>query len=67
MSKAYVANGEHIALICGYDKNPAKALKKVAKLVEKITNDDPNVMLSGMNVYFDDEHNYNINAYLSWA
>lgn len=67
MSKAFVASGEHIALICGYDKNPAKALKKVTKLVKKIADNDPNVMLSGMNVYYDDEGNYNINAYLSWA
>ena len=60
--KAYVATGEHAQLICAYDKNPAKALKAIAKKVEKMMAEDEWIMLSGVNIGYDDEGFYNISA-----
>jgi hypothetical protein len=60
--KAYVATGEHARLICAYDKNPAKALKSIAKKVEKMMAEDEWIMLSGVNIGYDDEGFYNISA-----
>lgn len=63
--KAYVATGEYAQLVCAYDKNPAAALKKIAKRVEKMTLDDEWLMLSGVNIYYDDEGFYNVTATVS--
>lgn len=60
--KAYVATGEYAQLVCAYDKNPAKALKAVARKVEKMLINDEWLMLSGVNVGYDDEGFYNISA-----
>ena len=65
MSKAYVATGEYAQMVCAYDKNPAKALKAVAKKVEKMAGNDEWLMLSGINVGYDDEGFYNITATVS--
>ena len=63
--KAYVATGEYAQLICAYDKNPAKALKAIAKKVDSMIHEDEWVMLSGVNVGYDDEGFYNITATVS--
>lgn len=60
--KAYVATGEYAQLVCAYDKNPAKALKAISKKVEKMLINDEWLMLSGINVGYDDEGFYNISA-----
>lgn len=60
--KAYVATGEYAQLVCAYDKNPAKALKAIARKVEKMTHGDEWAMLSGVNVGYDDEGFYNVSA-----
>ena len=60
--KAYVATGEYAQLVCAYDKNPAKALKAVARKVEKMLINDEWLMLSGVNVGYDDEGFYNVSA-----
>lgn len=65
MSKAYVATGEYAQLICAYDKNPAKALRAISKKVEKMMLRDEWIMLSGVNVGYDDEGFYNITATVS--
>lgn len=63
--KAYVATGEYAQLVCAYDKNPAKALKAIARKVEKMTHLDEWAMLSGINIGYDDEGFYNITATIS--
>lgn len=60
--KAYVATGEYAQLVCAYDKNPAKALKAVARKVEKMLINDEWLMLSGVNIGYDDEGFYNVSA-----
>lgn len=63
--KAYVATGEYAQLVCAYDKNPAKVLKAIARKVEKMLVNDEWLMLSGVNVSYDDEGFYNITATVS--
>jgi hypothetical protein len=63
--KAYVATGEYAQLVCAYDKNPAKALKAVAKKIDNLQRDDEWLMLSGINVNYDDEGYYGITATVS--
>lgn len=65
MSKAYLATGEYAELICAYDKNPAKALKKAAKLIDRIVSCNENTMLSSVNVGYDDDGFYSITATIS--
>lgn len=63
--KAYIATGEYAQLVCAWDKNPARALKAIAKKVEKMTREDEWAMLTGINVYYDDQGLYNITATVS--
>ena len=65
MSNAYLAYAERAQLVCAYDKNPAKALKKAAKLIDDMCETNENVMLTGVNVQFDDDGYYNITATVS--
>jgi hypothetical protein len=65
MNKAYVATGEHAQMICANHKNPSKALNKIGKLIEKLCFDDQNMMLSAINVGYDDDGYYNITAIVS--
>ena len=65
MSKAYLATGEYSQLICAYDKDPAKALKKVAKFLTKVRKYEEDTMLTGVNIGYDDEGFYNITATIS--
>lgn len=60
--KAYVATGEYAQVICAYDKSPAKALKAVAKKIDKMEREDEWLMLSSVNVNYDDEGYYGITA-----
>ena len=60
--KAYVATGEYAQVICAYDKSPAKALKAVAKKIDKMEREDEWLMLSSINVNYDDEGYYGITA-----
>jgi hypothetical protein len=65
MSKAYLATGEYSQLICAYDKDPAKALKKTAKLLSAVMKYEEDTMLTGVNVAYDDEGFYSITATIS--
>ena len=65
--KAYVATGEHAELICGFDKNPAKALKIVAKKIGEMKKDNEWLMLTGVNINYDDEGIYYVTATVSTA
>lgn len=62
---AYVASGEETTMICSYDKRPGKALKKAAKLIDKICSKDEYANLVALNVYSDDENVYNVTAIIS--
>lgn len=63
--KAYVATGEYAQLICAYDQSPVKALKKIAKLIDKMLDNNETLMLSSVNVHFDDDGYYNVTATVS--
>lgn len=65
--KAYVATGEYAQLVCGFDKNPAKALKKVAKKIDELGKDNEFFMLTGVNINYDDEGIYYVTATVSTA
>jgi hypothetical protein len=65
--KAYVATGEYAQLVCAFDKNPAKALKKAAKKIDELQNDNEYLMLTGVNINYDDEGFYYVTATVSTA
>lgn len=65
--KAYVATGEYAQLICAFDKNPAKALKKIAKKYDELASGDEWTMLTGVNIGYDDEGFYHVTATISTA
>jgi len=65
--KAYVAFGERANLVIAFDKNPSKAMRKVAKKIEKMSLKDEYLMLTGDNVGYDDEGFYHITATVSTA
>ena len=65
--KAYVATGEYAELVCGFDKNPAKALKIVAKKIGEMNKDNEWLMLTGVNINYDDEGFYYVTATVSTA
>jgi hypothetical protein len=67
MSKAYLATGEYSQLICAYDKNASKALKKIAKKINSMQRQDEWLMLTGVNVGYDEEGFYNVTATVSSA
>jgi len=67
MSKAYVATAEYAQLICAYDKNASKALKKIAKKINSMQRQDEWLMLTGVNVGYDEEGFYNVTATVSSA
>lgn len=65
--KAYVATGEYAELVCGFDENPAKALKIVAKKIGEMKKGNEWLMLTGVNVNYDDEGIYYVTATVSTA
>jgi hypothetical protein len=65
MSKAYIAFGERATLVCAYDKSAPKALKKVAKKVAEMQQEDDWAMLTGINVAYDDDSYYHVTATVS--
>jgi hypothetical protein len=65
MSKAYIATAERAQLVVSFDKNPAKAMKMVAKKIDKMQTSDEWLMLTSLNVGYDDEGFYHITATVS--
>lgn len=59
--RAYVATAEHAQLICAFDKSASKALKKVAKKIDEMQKGDEYLMLSSVNVGYDDDF-YHVTA-----
>lgn len=60
--KAYIARSEQAQVVCAYDKAPAKALKAIAKKIDKMEREDEWLMLTSLNVNYDDEGYYGITA-----
>lgn len=65
--KAYVAHGEYAELVCSFDKSPAKALKSVAKKINEMNKLNDSLMLTGVNISYDDEGIYYVTATVSTA
>lgn len=63
--KAYIATAEYAQLVCAFDKNPSKALKKIAKKIDEMQGNDEWFMLTSINVGYDDDGFYNITATVS--
>ena len=63
--KAYIAYGEKAILVIAYDQNPSKAMRKVAKKIERMSASDEWLNLTGLNVSYDDEGYYHIIATVS--
>lgn len=60
---AYVAFGEQPTMVCAYAKTTKDALKQLAKLVDKIMDEDS--ILMGINVYLDDDGYQHLTATIS--
>ena len=67
MNKAYVATAEYAQLVCAFDKEASKAMKKVAKKIAEMQKDDEWLMLTSLNVGYDDEGFYHVTATVSTA
>jgi hypothetical protein len=65
MSKAYIAHGEKATLVVAFDKNPVKAMKMLAKKIDEMQDFDEWLMLTSINVGYDDEGYYHITATVS--
>ena len=65
MSKAYLATAEKAQLVVAFDKNPAKAMKSVAKKIDQMQHGDEWLMLTSINVGYDEEGFYHITATVS--
>jgi len=62
---AYIVNGEKQIMVCSYDKRPGKAMKKAAKMVEKICREDEYANLLACNVSLADDGFYVVYAVVS--
>jgi len=62
---AYIAYGENTTMVCSYDKRASKALKKAARVIDKIMSNDEYANLSAVNVYLDDDGYYQVTAITS--
>jgi sorbitol-specific phosphotransferase system component IIA len=65
MSKAYVATAENAQLVIAFNKEAPKALEMVAKKIAKMQKQDEWLMLTGVNVGYDDEGYYHVTATVS--
>ncbi|MFY9304805.1 MAG: hypothetical protein WAO31_04835 [Rhodoluna sp.] len=65
MSKAYIATSEKAQLVVAFDKNPSKAMKSVAKKIDQMSHGDEWLMLTSINVGYDEEGFYHITATVS--
>ncbi len=62
---AYVAFGEQPTLVCAYGKTTKDALKQLAKLVDKVMDEDS--ILIGINAHLDDDGYQYLTATVSTA
>jgi hypothetical protein len=64
-SSAYVAHGERTTLLCSYGPTPAKAMKKMAKLINKHFNEDDSYLVLGINGHYDEDGTFCMNVTIS--
>jgi hypothetical protein len=64
-SSAYVAYGEWTTLLCAYGETPGKAMKKMAKLIDKYFNEDDSHLVLGMNSHYDEDGTFCMNVTIS--
>ena len=60
---AYVAFGEQPTLVCAYGKTTKEALKELAKMLDKVMDED--TLLIGINVHLDDDGYRHLTATIS--
>ena len=60
---AYVAFGEYPAMVCAYGKTTKDALRQLAKLLDKVMDEDS--ILMGINVNLDDDGYQHLTATIS--
>jgi hypothetical protein len=64
-SNAYEAFGENPVLLCSHGKTPGKAMKDMAKLVDKYIKVDDTYLVLGMNSSYDEDGVFCMNVTLS--
>jgi hypothetical protein len=65
---AYVASGETPVVLCSYGTTPAKAMKKMAKLVDKFMYKYDDAVVLGFNSHYDDDGTFCMNVTISvWS
>jgi hypothetical protein len=67
MSKnnAYIAFGERPYVVCSYGDTPGKALKKMAKLIDKKVKEDDSTIVLSLNSSYDENGIFVATATLS--
>jgi hypothetical protein len=64
-NNAYVAHGELPIVLCAYGETPGKAMKKMAKLIDKYLSKDDSYLVLGMNSDYDENGIFCMNATIS--
>jgi len=64
-NSAYVAHGESTILLCAYGETPGRAMKKMAKLIDKHFKEDDSYLILGINSHYDEDGTFCMNVTLS--
>jgi hypothetical protein len=64
-NKAYIAFGERPYIVCSYGDTPGKALKKMAKLIDKKVKEDDTTIVLSLNSSYDEDGIFVATATLS--
>jgi hypothetical protein len=64
-NSAYEAFGENTVLLCSHGKTPGKAMKDMAKLVDRYIKVDDTYLVLGMNSSYDEDGVFCMNVTLS--
>ena len=64
-NKAYIAFGERPYVVCSFGDTPGKALKKMAKLIDKKVREDDSTIVLSLNSSYDDDGKFTATATLS--
>ena len=64
-NKAYIASGERPYIVCAYGDTPGKALKKMAKVIDKKVKEDDTTTVLSLNSSYDEDGTFLATATLS--
>jgi hypothetical protein len=65
---AYVASGETPIVLCAYGVTPGKAMRKMAKLIDKHVKHYDDCIILGFNSHYDEDGTFCMNATISlWS